>query len=254
VNPQFATLIVESAAATFAVGRLVHFRLVHRFPALLGFLIFLALFTGLFAIVSHRTPAYFWMYVFYVLLRNVLSIVTVWELFALVFDDYPGIQTVGRWAMYAGIVLSVAASVAVARIFWQGGAGNRDAFLFYLEVLQRSVVFSLALVIATMLFVLSRYPLHLSRNTYLSSLFFSLLFLSDAARLLIDSLSPGLYNHYVDWSADAVIAALLGFWAVLLRPEPQADIPRVSPSGSEETHLLEQLDSLNAFLDSASHR
>ena len=102
--------------------------------------------------------------------------------------------------MYAGILLSVASSAAIAGIFWRGGAGKRDSFLFYLEVVQRSVVFSLALVIVTILFVLSRYPLHLGRNTYFSSLFFSLLFLSDAVRLLIDSLSLGLYNLYVDWS------------------------------------------------------
>jgi hypothetical protein len=238
----------------FAIGRLVHLRLTRRFPALLGFLALLALSTGLFAFISDLTSTYFWIYVVYLPFRNILSFVAVWELFALVFHDYPGIRTIGRWAMYSGIVLSVVASVAMAGIFWRGGAGNRDSFLFYLEVVQRSVVFSLAVVIATILFTLSRYPLRLDRNSYLSTLFFSFLFLSDAIELLIDSLTPGLYNHFVDGTESSIIAALLSVWAVLLRPEPPADISRVSPSISGEAHLLEQLDSLNAFLDSAGRR
>lgn len=208
----------------------------------------------MFAVISHRTPTYFWMYVVCLPSRNVLSIVAVRELFALVFEDYPGIQTIGRWAMYAGIALSIAASVAIAGIFWRGGAGGRDGFLFYLEVVQRSVVFSLAVVISTILFALSRYPLHLERNTYLSTLFFSSLFLCDATQLLIDSLTPDLYNHFVDRSECIVIAALLSVWAVMLRPESQADGPRANPSTPGETHLMEQLDSLNAFLDSAGRR
>jgi hypothetical protein len=254
VNPQSATLIIESAAATFAVGRLIHLRLTHRFPALFAFLCFLALSTGLFALVSPSGAAYFWMYIAYLPLQNVLSIVAVRELFALVFDDYPGIQTIGRWAMYAGIVLSAVASAAIAGIFWRGGAGNRDSFLFYLEVVQRSVVFGLALVIITILFVLSRYPLHLNQNAYFSSLFFSLLFLSDAARLLIDSLAPRLYNLYVDWTECIVVAALLSVWTHLLRPERAAGPSRVTVSTPGETHLLAQLESLNEFLDSAGRR
>ncbi len=194
------------------------------------------------------------MYVVYLPLQNILSIVAVRELFALVFDDYPGIQTIGRWAMYAGIILAVVASVTIDRFFWDGGAGDRDGVLFYMEVVQRSVVFGLALVIITILFVLSRYPLHLNRNAYFSSLFFSLLFLSDAARLLIDSLAPRLYNLYVDWTECLVIAALLSVWTHLLQPERAAEISRLGLSTPGETHLLEQLESLNAFLDSAGRR
>jgi hypothetical protein len=156
--------------------------------------------------------------------------------------------------MYSGIFLSVAASLAITRIFWRGGARNHDSFFFYLQIVQRSVVFSLAVVIATILFVLSRYPLRLDRNTYLSSVFFSLWLLSDAARRLIDGLAPHLYNDYVDWTADVVIAGLLGFWAVLLQPERETHFSRVALSTPGETRLLEQLESLNEFLDSAGRR
>jgi hypothetical protein len=218
------------------------------------FLAFLALSEGVFAVVPDSSVLYFRMYVAYLPLQNILSIVAVRELFALVFDDYPGIQTIGRWAMYTGVVLSIASSVLIARIFWRGGVGNRAVRLFYLEVAQRSVVFSLAVVIATILFVLSRYPLRIDRNTYFSSLFFSSLFLSDAVRLLIDSLTPGLYNRFVDGGEGVIIAALLSVWAGLLGPEPSPVVSRIHFSVLGEKRLMEQLDSLNEFLGRAGRR
>jgi hypothetical protein len=248
VNPQFATLIIQSAAATFAVGRLVYLRLARRFPALLGFLVLFALSEGVLAVLLPRSPTYFWIYLAYIPLECILSVFVVGEIFALVFADYPGIQTIGRWVIYLGMTASVAASVVIARIFWRGGAGHRDSRLFYLEIGQRSVVFILAIVIATILFVLSRYPLHLDRNTYFSSLFFSLFFLSDAARLLIDSLTPSLYNHYVDGTESFIITAILAVWAILLQPAPATGLPRISFSTPAEAHLLEQLASLNEVM------
>ncbi len=146
------------------------------------------------------------------------------------------------------------ASAAIAGIFWRGGAGKRDSFLFYLEVVQRSVVFGLALVIITILFVLSRYPLHLNQNAYFSSLFFSLLFLSDAARLLIDSLAPRLYNRLCRLVRVYYCCSASECLGDLLRPERAAGLSRVTVSTPGETHLLAQLESLNEFLDSAGRR
>lgn len=254
MNPQFATLTIESAAATFAVGRLIYLRLTHRFPALFAFLTLLALSAGLFAVTPTGSPLYFWTYVAYLPLRSVLSVLAVRELFALVFEDYPGIQTIGRWAMYSGIVLSGAASVAITGIFWRGGAGNDDVVLFYLEIVQRSVVFCLAVVIATILFALSRYPLHLDRNAFLSTVFFSFVFLSEAIQLLIDSLTPNLYNRDVDWPECVVSAALLSVWAALLGREPSPRVSRVRFSILGEKRLMEQLESLNVFLGRAGRR
>ncbi len=176
------------------------------------------------------------------------------ELFTLVFSDYPGIQTIGRWAMYAGLALAVATSTAINTFFWGAGARDHDIFLFYLQIIQRSIVFSLAIIIAAILFALSRYPLRMARNTYLSSLFFSFIFLSNAAQLLIDSFAPHLYNHYVDWSECIIVAALLSVWAGSLRPERATDVSRIGFSTPHDNHLLEQLNSLNEVLGRAGHR
>ena len=254
MNSHFLRQAIESAAATFAVGRLIYLRLTSRFPALLWFLAFFLVSSAVFAVVNDLGILYFRMYVVYLPFQNLLSILAVRELFTLVFDEYPGIQTIGRWAMYAGIAISLAASVLVGGIFWGGGAGNRSQWLFYLEVGQRSVVFSLAVIIAVIFFTLSRYPMRLGRNTYYSSLFFGALFLSEALRLLIDSLTPRLINRSVDGAESVVTAGLLTIWASLLVREPAPRISRIRFSVAGEKRLLEQLDSLNTVLDRASHR
>jgi hypothetical protein len=175
-------------------------------------------------------------------------------LLTLTFDNYPGIRTVGRWALYAGIALSVGTSLAMTRFFWNTGAKGRQKWgLFYFEITQRSIVFSLVVVIVAILFVLSKYPLHLGRNTYVSCAFFSALFLSEAATLLLDSTTRVLHNDLVDLIESIFIALCLGSWAFMLRPAV-APIARVAFSTPQEDHLLQQLDSLNQLMSRAAKR
>ena len=97
----------------------------------------------------------------------------------------------------------------LTRFFWNTGAHGRQKWgVFYFEVAQRSIVFSLAVVIIAIIFVLSKYPLHLGRNTYVSCAFFSVLFLSEAVQLFVDAMMRELYNRYVDWTASACHRAL----------------------------------------------
>jgi hypothetical protein len=203
---------------------------------------------------ARSSKSYFWTYVAIGPFENIFSILVVRELLTMMFHNYPGIRTVVRWAMYLGIVLSTGASVALTRFFWNTGAGHRTKWgLLYFEVAQRSIVFSLAVVIVAILFVLSKYPLHLGRNTYFSCAFFSALFLSDAVRLLIDGMTRALYTDFVDWTASAFIALCLGSWALLLRPEP-VPVKRIAFSTPQEDHLLRQLDSLNQLMSRAAKR
>jgi hypothetical protein len=187
-------------------------------------------------------------------LENIFSILVVRELLTLMFDNYPGIRTVGRWAMYAGIAISAGASLALTKFFWNTGASGRHKWgLFYLEVTQRSIVFSLVVVIVAILFVLSKYPLHLGRNTYVSCIAFSALFLSEAARLLLDSTTRVLHIDFVDQAESVFIALCLGSWAFMLRPAA-APVARVAFSTPQEDHLLQQLDSLNQLMSRAAKR
>ncbi|MGA2716343.1 MAG: hypothetical protein ABSG41_24880 [Bryobacteraceae bacterium] len=170
------------------------------------------------------------------------------------FDNYPGIRTVGRWAMYAGIAISASTSLALTKFLWNTGAKGRHKWgLFYLEITQRSIVFSLVVVIVAILFVLSKYPLHLGRNTYISCIAFSALFLSEAARLLLDSTARVLHIDFVDQAESVIIALCLGTWAFMLQPET-VPAARVAFSTPREDQLLHQLDSLNQIMTRAARK
>lgn len=241
-----AVELLQSAAAAMAAARLIYFKLPGRFPALFAWLLLIAAGNFISAVISSRSAIYFWFYFSVITLVCIADVVAVRELFALIFIDYPGIRSIGRWGMYTGIILATAASILISRIFPRNSMhGSRH--LFDLEVAQRSIIFTLAIVIITILFCISKYPLHLTRNTYISSALFSIFFLSDAARLLIDSLAPYLLDNYVDWTTSVVLAACLATWAALLRPAPAMAVPDPVPSPYEE-HLLEQLASLNQIL------
>ena len=247
----FAFEVFRSAASAFTVGRLIYVGLRTRFPFLL---IWLGTFSATdlaLSFISASSLVYFWAYLAWMVIYCLLSALAVRELFTLVFTHYPGIRTVGRWAMYCGLFLAIAVSFALTRLFWGGGIRGRS-HLFYFEILQRSVMFSLAIVILTIIFFLSRYPLHLSRNTYISAAFFCVIFLSEAVQLLIDSLAPHLYNLYVDWSQTMFAAACLVVWGGMLQPEKERPAVVHVQSSATEEDLLRQLNSINDLLGRAA--
>jgi hypothetical protein len=247
--------LLQSASAGAAVARLIYLKLPQRFPALSSYLAFLAVVNLGFGLLDQTSAIYFWCYIVLEPLKCVLSVLAVRELLSLAFDYYPGIRTVGRWAMYAGVAVALGISLTLTGFFWSGTAtGRAHSRLFYLEVSQRSIVFSLAVVIVAILFFVSKYPLHLSRNTLVSSVFFSVLFLSEASRLLLDSFAPRLNIDYVDWTESGFIVICLIGWATLLRPEPRTARARIKFSRPQEDHLLQQLNSLNQLMTRSARR
>src|SRR5580704_866808 len=144
MDPHVTRGFLLAAAAAAAVGRLIYLNLAKRFPALFSYLVFLAAINLGLSLLERTTILYFWIYVAAELLKWIFSIVAIRELFALTFSSYPGIRTAGRWVMYAGVALALTISLLVTGFFWSGGVGARSAPLFYFEVSQRSVVFTLA--------------------------------------------------------------------------------------------------------------
>lgn len=254
MNIHVVTEFLQAAAATIAVGRLIWLGLARRFPALLAYLILLAAANFISGVLPQNSTAYFHVYQAYVPLDCVFSVLAVRELFSLVFSDYPGIVTVGRWAMYTGTALAAGLSLVLANVFWRKDARYHSNTIQYLELSQRSILFSLVVVIATILFVLSRYPLQLRRNTWVLIAFFSTLFMSLAAALLIDSLAPHLYNRYVDGAEAIFIVLCVTGWAIQVQREPSPKVSRIHFSIQAEAHLMEQLESLNRFLGHAGRR
>lgn len=255
MDPNAATELMEASGAAVAVARLVYLKLARRFRALFAYLVFLAAMETDFGSLSQASKYYFWSYVALEPLECMFGIMAVRELLALTFNDYPGIRTFGRWVMYAGMAFAVGISLFLAGFFWTNTASGRaHSHVYYLELSKRSIVFSLAFVIVTILIFLSKYPLYLSRNTLVSSAFFSILFLSEASRLLVDGLAPQLNNRYVDWTENIFTSLCLFGWAILLKPESQQLPARIKVPGPQEDHLLQQLNALNRLMTRAAKK
>jgi hypothetical protein len=244
---------VQFVAASAAVMRLLSLKLAKRCTALYLWVCVLGFFNLASAFIGHFTGAFFWFYFAYVPVYCLFSILAVGELFTLTFTDYPGIRTVGRWGFYTGVLVATAASFLVFVVFRRTSTRGSQ-HLFELEVAQRSIVFSLVVVIATILFVLSRYPLHLGWNTYVSSGFFSALFLAEAARVLIDSLQIHLYSGAIDLLEACFTTGCLLAWTYLLQPHVAPVLPVDRFSTPQEELLLKQLSSLNDLLGGTVRR
>lgn len=240
-------LLSEAAAAAFAAARLLHLRLWRRFPFLYSYLVVESLYEAVLSVLADGSKAYFWVYLVASPVIGCVAALAVREMFALIFRDYPGLRTAGRWALYGALTLPVGISLALVRAPWPGESPNTRR-LFYELTFERSVHFTLAVIVVILMIFLSRYPLRLDRNTYVASGFFSALFLAQSSVKLIDSLSPHLFAHYVDYPQVAFTSLCFLGWGVMLRAASAPVSARPPANKPRETQLLQQLESLNNIL------
>jgi hypothetical protein len=253
MHPLSLAEYLQAAASALAAGRLLQLGFNRGQPALLAYLTFNSLYLIVLATFGPASNVYLRIYLVGTILYWLVSVVAVREMFALTFDSYPGIRTVGRWVLYAATGVAITGSVLLTVIFGHESGGS--VLLYWVEVSNRSVVLVLAVVIAAILLFLSRYPLHLTRNTYVSTCFFSAVFLSEAVMLVIDGTNTELYMVPVDVAQVIFAGACFVGWAILLRPEPATLKPqRISFESPAEHELLQQLDSLNRLLSRAGRR
>lgn len=247
-------LISQAAAAAFAAARLLQFRLIGRFAYLFSYLIATALFAAGLSVLDRRSPAYYWTYLASGPTIWATASLAVYQMFALVFRDYPGLKTAGRWALNGALALSIITSVVILRMPWSF-LSARSTALYYELVLDRSVHFGLAAIIIVLILFLSRYPLHLDRNTYVASGFFSAVFLAESITRFIDGFSPILFSHRVDNPEIVFVALAFAGWGIMLRAASAAPIPaRAAANPGREAELLRQLDALNGILTRSVRR
>src|SRR5689334_1375516 len=106
--------------------------------------------------------AYFYLYVVGAPITWICWILIVRELFGLVFERHKGLSTVGRWAMYAGAVLSMV--VSILTLIPKLPPAQRSHVMIYLAPLDRGLSIGLVVFLLLMMLWLSRYPVQLNRN------------------------------------------------------------------------------------------
>lgn len=239
-------LIIEAAAAGLTIARLLHFRMWRKFPALISYLLVIAIRASLLSLFPDGSPAYLRIYLIGSTLVCGAAALAVYEMFRLVFLDYPGLRTAGRWSVYTA--LAIALTITSLFLRRPGPGTPLSHLLFYELVFERSIMFGLALIVIILMIFLSRYPLHLGRNTYVASGFFSALLLAQALVRLVDTLSPLHYARFADYPEVAFTTLCLIGWGTMLRPAQTPEPHRPPADKRREAELLHQLESLNGIL------
>jgi hypothetical protein len=195
-----------------------------------------------------RSDAYFYTYLFTLPITVVFYILLVTELYRLVLEEYQGLQTAGRWAMYASVVGAIAISVLTLIPTIKPSMPQRSKAMFFVVVSERGVYTALAIFIVLLLAFLSRYPIKLRRNVRVHAVAYSIFFLNGGLVTLSRSVLGMKELGTVTAVNMGLNLACLFSWLILLNPAGEILAGRKPAASEHERRLMMQLDGLNAAM------
>jgi hypothetical protein len=199
-----------------------------------------------------HTTRYGWIYLSSTPVLWILAYFIVLELYRLIFEDYPGISSVGRKAVTWCMGLAIAVSILYAIPDLRTTSGPFPVLRVY-YILERSTVLGLLLFLVLIQVFLVRYRLRLSPNRMIYAtgyaVYFGIVVVQDVVftslgLLVVDAL--GLWTN-------AAAGLLLLAGAVLLssKGEIRAQLESVD-SSTDRARLQEQLTDINRLLSRAA--
>jgi len=235
--------VILTAVKIYSTG------LYKRYRIFFAYLLFRIPYTvaGLVMNTSSNIYLYFW--VLTIPITWAFYILVVRELCGLVLEQYAGLKTLGRWFMYVATVISLSLSVLSLLPRLTPATPQRSRILYYIIAIDRGVTLSLAIFLVLMIFLLSRYPVRLSRNVVTYVVVYTVFFLSSSMTMLLKSVF-GLKIYSAIDSGFMALASACGFaWFWLLSEKgEEATVSLPNMDSKQEEHLLSQLDSLNQTL------
>jgi hypothetical protein len=226
-----------------------------RYPVFFAFFIFRIPNSIWPIVLPIRSYTYFYLWVCTGPILLIFYILMVVELYKSVLERYRGLYSLGRWAMYASVAVSVILSALSLWPMAKPAVAQRSKILSYSLAAERGVDTALAIFIILMLCFLSFFPLKLARNVRVHTLVFSVFFLSNTFVLLMHSNFGKRFGDSVNTALVCVTVATLVAWLTLLRTTGEDSRQAPAPLGPEyESRLLARLDTINiALLKSQEH-
>jgi len=202
-----------------------------------------------------NSPLYLQLWVLSTSIALGFYVLMVVELYKLVLERYKGLYSLGRWALYISLAISVSISAISLLPQIKPSMPQRSKIMFYMLASERGINIGLAIFIILILCFLSFFPLRLSSNVRMHALVFSIFFLSNTFVSLMRSLFGLRMVHEVNTLLLGITTASVVAWMALLRPAGEDLRAAPQPLGPEqESRLLIHLDSLNAALLRSSGR
>jgi hypothetical protein len=229
--------------------------LYHRYPVFFAYFIFRVPNTIWPLFLEGASPLYQKIWILTEPIELVFYVMMVVELYKLVLEKYKGLYSLGRWALYLSLAISVSISGITLLPRITPTMPQTSRIMFTVLVVERGIQTGLAIFIILILCFLSLFPVKLSRNVRVHALVFSIFFLSNTLALLVRTLFGLHLVGEVDAIFLGITAASVVAWLTLLRAAEEEPRPAPAAFGPQhESRLLSHLDSLNAALLRASGR
>lgn len=244
----FSLQILALLGSGLAAIRLFWNGLYRRYSALCGYLVLSAVSGAIPFFLDRSSQVYFRVYVCTQPIIWIFFVLMVREIYGLALATHRGLHTLGRWAMYLAVTVSVAVSLLSILEKITPRTPQRSKIIGYVFAVDRGVNFALVLFILLILFFLSRYPVPLSRNVVRHSSILFLYCLSNAAGILFRS----IYGRAASSEISTVllgVSTVVGLaWLFLITPAGEGIRKTAGIAPEHEQRILQQLDSLNATL------
>jgi hypothetical protein len=195
-----------------------------------------------------RSDNYFYAYMFTLPLTVVFYVLLVMELYRLVLADYKGLQSAGRWAMYASLGGALVISVLTLIPKITPTMAQRSKVIGLVVVSERGVYTALAMFIILLLALLSRYPIQVRRNVRVHAVIYSIFFFSGGMVMLTRAVLGLKAIGIVNPLSILINLACVLSWLLLLKPAGEAVAERKAVASNHELRLMLQLEGLNAAL------
>ena len=249
-------LIVQTAipvVAGLTAFRLRQTGLHRRYPVLFAYMAFVAIYQLAPSVMDTRGRVYFWTWATGQPLQWALDILVVRELCRVILEKHPGLVTLGRWGMYAGVVISAFLSYLSLLPHIHSAMPARSRLVAYWVAAGRGITLGLAIFLILMLFALSRYPVHLSKNVILNALLFTLVFLSDSLEAILRTVFDRRMNPWLVAAVTSAEVAWLLIWFFRLHPDGEhTQFSWIRFGADYERRALERLDTINRIMGSLS--
>ncbi|MCZ2148310.1 MAG: hypothetical protein LC126_11085 [Bryobacterales bacterium] len=177
------------------------------------------------------------------------------EIYARVFQKFPGIESFSRWALSGFLAVSMV--LAMVTLYPDVASRPNPTPLDYLLIIERGVLSGLVFLILMMSLFLSWYPVVLARNIVIHSLLFAVYFTTKAGVFLLQNMAP---DHIMMIRTVNLAVFTLGnicmlLWMILLRRQGEKTEVKVGYrwDQEEEERLIGQLRRINSTL-SRPHR
>jgi len=185
----------------------------------------------------------------------ILYVLVVLELYSLVFQQYKGIASLGRWVVLAGLAIAVVLS-SVSLSVDLSNPGEQFPILRYFFAISRGVFSSLVVFLLCITGFLVWCPVPLNRNIVVHSIVYALYFLGFTATLLLRNLAGSAITEYASTAMLVVSLVCLTVWILVLDPSGEKRTVQLNHhwQAEREQHVIEQMAAINSTLMRAARK